>query len=149
MDISLEIGILDKDLRLAQNGLLGTILHAPSLMIGQSAITAFAEAPAHRRDAELDLLDRRNAARVARMIGTHIRKRIHEIHLLRGKRPLRRILHEITISVFLHEKPSRDVVAVVALKLESARVVFLIGRDLFIGRAELGFLLENFLHFIG
>ena len=82
-DVALEFLILRDLLRLREDAFVGAALHDTSLMHGEGAEIALAEAAAALGDAFLDLTEGRDAACriVHRMPCTHERKRVDIIHL--------------------------------------------------------------------
>ena len=134
MDVALEVRILRDLLRLLEQGLVAANLDDAPLVEGQRAEAARAEAAAAARQAELDLLDGRDAAGrlVIGVIGAGVRQRVDRIHLLGRKRHLRRVLHEeeVVRRVGLDERFRRERVGVAVLPVEAFGVQLLARRHL-------------------
>ena len=140
MDVALEVGMLRHARRLGQQRVMAARLDDAALMERQRAERAAAEAAAVRDEAELHLGDGGHAARLAvgRVIGVLIRQSVDVVHLLRGKRRLRRVLHHELAAVRLDEAPGGKRIGVAVLNGEALGVAAAVGAQLVIGRQRDG-----------
>ena len=84
MDITLKIRFPNKLAGFRQKGFVAPGLQNPSLVESKCTEAAATETAAVTDEAEFYLLDGRNPAIlfIARVVGSHIRKAVHPVHLL-------------------------------------------------------------------
>ena len=97
VDIALEVRVLDQQFGFFNDGLVAAGLDDAALVEGQGAEAASAEAPPVGGEAELDLLNGRDAPQlfVRGVIRPHIGQGVHMVHLRRGQGLLGRVLHHV------------------------------------------------------
>ena len=125
VDVAFEFGVVCHLHSFLDDRSLASRLHDPPLMESQSAEIAAAVAAAVGRNAELDLLDGGDAARIFihRMIGPHVGKRVDVVHLHHRERLCRRILDHIQGSVVdFIEDLGLEWVCILILDAEALRI---------------------------
>ena len=120
VDVALEVLVLHHLLRFLEDGLMTAYLDNSSLVEGQGAEGASAEAAPVAHQAEFYLFNGRNASQlfVAGVIGAAIGQVVHRIHFLHGQGLLRGILHHIFLAVGLCQPLGGEGVAVAVLGFE-------------------------------
>ena len=105
-------------------------------MEGQRTEVTAAVAATVADQGEFYLIDGRDSAKwfVGRMIGAHIRKCIHGVHLLNGKRLGRRILHDIYMVVRLAQPLCGEGIRILILCIEALCKHALVCLDLVVRR---------------
>ena len=104
-------------------------LHNPSLMKGQGTEAAPSKTATVTDQTELDFFDCRNPSVffITRMVSPHIRKAIHQIHLVLRKRFCRWILYNIKmIAVRLYETFPRKRICITILHIKTSCIIELV-----------------------
>ena len=111
-------------------------LHNPSLMKGQGTEAAPSKTATVTDQTELDFFDCRNPSVffITRMISSHIRKAIHQIHLVLRKRFCRWILYNIKmIAVRALRDIPRKRICITILHIKTSCIIELVLFQLLIG----------------
>ena len=129
VDVSLEVRIAGHLLGFLKDGFLAAGDNLPSLMKGDGAEVAVAEASAILHDGEFDLLDGIDTAQlfIGRVVGAGKGQAEHLVQLLAGEGRHRRILDQIlAVGLLLHDNLSVDSILPLVLNLVRLGVAFLV-----------------------
>ncbi len=139
VDISFKIRLLRHQAGFLQDRFMAARLDDASLMEGQRAEIAAAEAATVADEAEAYLGDSRDASvlLIGRMRPPAIGQVIDIIHLLLCERLRGRILYHIDRSVRLDKSPAGKRICIAVLRVKASGIVFLVRAQFLIGRKQL------------